>query len=77
MHKENGSYEKNVQAKPWVEKEKENISIAQCIQILNNTTSKHLNDEYNEVQVKAWAFFNLCEDKFSSPLKMSIKRRLL
>jgi hypothetical protein len=36
-----------VQGKPWMEKEKEN-SIAQCIQILNNITSKHLNDQYNE-----------------------------
>jgi len=47
-----------------MEKEKENISIAQCIHILNNTISKHLNDEYNEVQVKAWAFFIYVKTSF-------------
>jgi hypothetical protein len=64
MRKENGSYEKNVQAKPWVEKEKENISIVQCIQIFNNTTSKHLSNEYNEAQMKTWALLIYVKTSF-------------
>lgn len=51
------------QSHEW-KKKKKNISIAQCIQILYNTTSKHLSDEYNEAKVKAWALFIYVKTNF-------------